>query len=98
MSTKLTMSEAEAYALPLSVPVAVAGRAWGMGAQRSREAARNGDFPCAVVKVGARYRVPKSALLAALGLATAGAPIPAAADEKGAATNGQAGKLRALRG
>jgi hypothetical protein len=99
------MSEEEAYALPLSVPVAVAGRAWGMGPQRSREAARNGEFPCTVVRVGARFRVPKSALLVALGLdmRTAGPPSPAAAteqttraDERPDATHGKRRRLRAL--
>jgi hypothetical protein len=77
MNGELRMSEQEARALPVSVPVATAGRAFGMSPQKSREAARSGTFPCRVIPVGARYRVPKSALLAALGLdAPAGGPSP----------------------
>jgi hypothetical protein len=102
MST-LSMSEEEARALPVSVPVAIAARAWGIGPQMARELARSGEFPCRVVKVGARYRVPKSAIFAALGLDAAGPPSPAAADEQTAhaderpdATHGKARTLHAL--
>lgn len=68
MTAGLSMSEPELRALPVSVPLTVAGRAFGMAAGKARELARSGDFPCRVIRVGARYRVPKSALLAALGL------------------------------
>jgi hypothetical protein len=72
----LSMSEQELHALPVSVPVATAGRAFGMSPQKSRELARSGDFPCRVIQVAARYRVPKSALLAALGLDTPAGGAP----------------------
>jgi hypothetical protein len=68
MNPELSMSEEEVRALPVSVPLALAGRAFGMAAGKSRELARSGGFPCRVILVGSRYRVPKSALLAELGL------------------------------
>lgn len=71
MSPTLSMSEAELRALPVSVPVALAGRAFGMAPAKARELARAGEFPCRVIRIGARYRVPRSALLAELGLHTA---------------------------
>lgn len=107
MKTELSMSEDELRALPVSVPLAVAGRAFGMAVEKSRELARSGEFPCRVIQVGARYRVPKSALLAALGLNTsaAGPPSPAAAseqtvpaDERPDEAHGKPRKLRALGG
>lgn len=70
MSAELDMSEEELHALPVSIPLVVAGRAFGMAGGKARELARSGEFPCRVIQVGARYRVPKSALLAALGLET----------------------------
>lgn len=71
MSDEPSMSEEELRALPVSVPLIVAGRAFGMAGGKARELARSGEFPCRVIKIGARYRVPKSALLVALGLQAA---------------------------
>jgi hypothetical protein len=81
MSGELSMSEAELRALPVSVPVVTAGRAFGLAPAKARKLARVGEFPCRVIPVGARYRVPKSALLEALGLDKAAGPTnPATAD------------------
>jgi hypothetical protein len=103
MSAELSMSEAQVRALPVSVPLVLAGRAFGMAAGKSRELARSGEFPCRVIKVGSRYRVPKSAILDALGLDTgaAGAPSPGAASEQTAqaderSTSNAKPRLRAL--
>jgi len=75
MKTGLSMTEEELRALPVSVPLVVAGRAFGMAAAKARELARSGEFPCRVIQVGARWRVPKTALIAELGLDTdAGGP------------------------
>jgi hypothetical protein len=71
------MTDAEARALPVSVDVETAGRAWDMGRPKSYELARQGKFPCRVVTVGPKYRVPKSALLEALGIVPAGAQVTA---------------------
>jgi hypothetical protein len=76
MSAGLSMSEEELHALPVSVPLVVAARAFGMASGKARELARSGEFLCRVIRVGARYRVPKSALLAALGLDRTGAAGP----------------------
>jgi hypothetical protein len=71
------MTDAEARALPVSVDLETAGRAFGMGRTKSYELARQGKFPCRVVTVGPKYRVPKSALLKALGIDPAGAQVTA---------------------
>lgn len=81
----LSMSARELFALPVSVPLVIAARAFGLARTKAHELARAGEFPCRVIRVGQRYRVPRSALLEALGysdpLATAvkadGTPRPA---------------------
>lgn len=63
------MSDEEVLALPVSVDLATAGRAFGLGRTRAFELAKSGNFPCRVIFVGGRkYRVPKSAILDALGI------------------------------
>src|ERR1022692_3173686 len=52
------MTEAEVRALPVSVDVETAGRAFGMGRTKAHELAREGKFPCRVVTVGPKFRVP----------------------------------------
>ncbi len=64
----LAMSEEELLALPVSVKLVVAGRAFGLGRTKAFELAQAGEFPCRVLRVGNRYRVPRSALLEALGI------------------------------
>jgi hypothetical protein len=39
-----------------------------IGRSQAYSLARSGDFPCAVVRVGERYRVPTAALRALLGI------------------------------
>lgn len=65
------MSTAELLALPVSVDLVTAGRAFGLGRTISHELARRGEFPCKVLRVGERYRVPRSALFEALGVTEA---------------------------
>jgi hypothetical protein len=60
------MTEAELLALPVSVDLATAGRALGIGRTKAFELARAGQFPCKVLQVGQKYRVPRTAILAAL--------------------------------
>jgi hypothetical protein len=64
----LHMQKDELLALPVSVDLTTAGRAFGLGRTRSYELARAGEFPCRVIPVGRKFRVPRSALLEALGI------------------------------
>ena len=66
------MSLEELQALPVSVDLATAGRAFGIGRTKAHELARGGKFPCQVLRVGAKYRVPRAAIFEALGLGPAG--------------------------
>jgi len=75
------MTPAELLALPVSVDLVTAGRAFGLGRTKAFELARQDKFPCRVLKVGQKYRVPRSAIFEALGIEPALAdrdPIPAA--------------------
>lgn len=78
--TMMTMDELNA--LPVSVDLTTAGRAFGIGRTKAFELARQGKFPCRVLRVGEKYRVPRSALFEALGIDPAAAlgrtPQPAA--------------------
>jgi hypothetical protein len=71
------MTPAELAALPVSVDLETAGRAFGMGRTKAHELARQQEFPCRVLRVGKKYRVPRSALFEALGLDPTGAGSPA---------------------
>ncbi len=62
------MSLEELRALPVSVDLPTAGRAFGIGRTKAHELARRGEFPCRVLRVGAKYRVPRAAIFEALGL------------------------------
>ena len=62
------MSEEELLALPVSVDILTAGRAFGLGRYKTYELVKRGKFPCRVLSVGPRYCVPRSALLEALGV------------------------------
>jgi hypothetical protein len=64
----LQMQKDELLALPVSVDLTTAGRAFGLGRTRAYELARAGQFPCRVIPVGRKFRVPRSALLEALGV------------------------------
>jgi hypothetical protein len=75
----LQMQKDELLALPVSVDLTTAGRAFGLGRTRAYELARTGQFPCRVIPVGRKFRVPRSALLEALGIEdSAAGPQPAA--------------------
>jgi hypothetical protein len=73
------MTKEELLALPVSVDLVTAGRAFGLGRTKSYELARRGEFPVRVIPVGAgKFRVPRSALLEALCITDAADPHPAA--------------------
>lgn len=63
---QLEMTMDELLALPVSVDLVTAGRAFGLGRTKAFELASNGGFPCTVLRVGKKYRVPRAALLEAL--------------------------------
>jgi hypothetical protein len=63
------MTGAELLALPVTVDVATAARALGLGRSTGYELARRGAFPCRVLRVGCSYRVPTADLLRVLGIA-----------------------------
>ncbi len=79
---QIEMSIEELLGLPVSVGLVTAGRAFGLGRTKSFELAQQAAFPCRVIKVGNRYRVPRSAIFEALGIDPAEArspePTPAA--------------------
>ena len=80
-------SARDVRALPAVVDLQTAGQVLGMGRTLSHELARRGQFPVPVLRLGHRYRVPTSALIALLGLSTdsgeAGVPTPASTPTHG---------------
>jgi len=64
----LEMSLDELLALPVSVDLVTARRAFGLGRTKAFELAQAGEFPCRVLRVGLKYRVPRTALFEALGV------------------------------
>ena len=64
--------------LPASVSLLEAARALGIGRTSAYQLARDGQFPCPLIKVGVLYRVPTAGLLRLLGLAPPTPPDRAA--------------------
>ncbi len=71
MIKQMTVTELEA--LPVAVDIETAGRCFGIGRTTAHELARAGEFPCRVLRVGVKYRVPRSAIFEALGIDPAAA-------------------------
>ena len=69
--TAQALTLAEIAALPAVTDLVTAGRALGIGRTKAYELARNGQFPCPVLRAGGTWRVPVAGLLAVLGL-----PVP----------------------
>lgn len=67
------MTPEELLALPVSVSLITAGRAFGMGRTKAYELAKRNEFPCRVIRIGPAYRVARADLLRALGV---GAEVP----------------------
>lgn len=61
----------EIAALPVTVPLVVAASAIGMGRTAAYEAARRGDLPFPVLRLGSRYRVASAHIRALLGVEAA---------------------------
>ncbi len=69
------MNRAELLALPATVDLVTAAKGLGIGRTTAYQLARAGEFPVPVLRLGARYRVVTSGLLAALGIEPTGAEI-----------------------
>ena len=74
---------AQLAALPASVSLLEAARALGIGRTSAYQLARDGQFPCPLIKVGVLYRVPTAGLLRLLGLASPTHPDRAAGPGEG---------------
>jgi excisionase family DNA binding protein len=55
-------------ALAAMIDIETAGAVLGIGRSKSYEMAKNGEFPVRIVRIGRRYLVPTSAILALLGI------------------------------
>ncbi|MFC8102794.1 helix-turn-helix domain-containing protein [Streptomyces sp. NPDC057363] len=64
----LPLGFAEALDLPLSVDLRTAARAFGVCPATAYRLIRLGAFPCPVLRVGRRYRIPTASLLRTLGI------------------------------
>lgn len=80
--TARAMTTTELLALPVTIDLVTAGRAFGIGRSGSYDLAARGEFPCRIVRVGRALRVPRAELLRVLGVGddqavTTGAPASA---------------------
>jgi hypothetical protein len=66
--TPATGEVEEARSWPVTVDVATAGRAWGIGRDRAYALARQGRFPVPVLRLGRYLRVTRASVLEALGI------------------------------
>lgn len=80
----LPLGFAEALDLPLSVDLRTAARAFGICPATAYKLIRLGTFPCLVLRVGGRYRIPTAYLLRTLGIEER--PVYAIPLEDGAAS------------
>lgn len=62
-------SAEEVRSLPLTVDIPTAGRLYGLGRQLAYAAARNGNFPVPVTRIGRKMFVRRSDLMRDLGVA-----------------------------
>ncbi|MFG2021852.1 helix-turn-helix domain-containing protein [Actinomadura geliboluensis] len=62
------MSQDELLALPTTISVETAARAIGLGRTRAYQLARQGQFPCKVIRIGTSYRIVTVDLRRLLGI------------------------------
>lgn len=58
----------EVFDLPVAIDLRTAARALGICTQTAYRLVRRGTFPCPVLRVGGRFRVPTTPLMRALGI------------------------------
>ncbi|MDT0450179.1 helix-turn-helix domain-containing protein [Streptomyces hesseae] len=56
------------FDLPVAVDLRTAARALGIGSTTAYRLIRKDEFPCLVLRVGGRYRIPTNELMRALGI------------------------------
>jgi hypothetical protein len=66
--TKIPWTEEAIRALGARTDLVTAGSIFMMGRDKSRQLARAGTFPCAVIRTGSTWVVPVASILRALGL------------------------------
>jgi hypothetical protein len=71
VSAKNNMTIAELLALPVSVPIVTAGRAFGLSRDGVYDLRKRDAFPCRTIKVGRATVVPRAELLRVLGISEA---------------------------
>jgi hypothetical protein len=62
--------------LPVTVDLMTAAGALGIGRTKAYELARNGEFPCRIIRVGDLYRVVTADLIRLLGFTIEGLHMP----------------------
>jgi Helix-turn-helix domain len=65
---KSVLTQEELLALPVTVDVVTAGRAFGVSRDGTYDLLRRGEFPVRTVKVGRSRRVPRAELFRVLGV------------------------------
>ncbi|MFJ1588817.1 helix-turn-helix domain-containing protein [Kitasatospora albolonga] len=58
----------EMFELPVAVDLRTAARALGVHSTTAYRLIRRGQFPCPVLRLGGRYRVPTAELMRVLGI------------------------------
>lgn len=74
----------ELLALPVAVDVPTAGRVLGLSKNTAYRQVRDGTFPLPVIRAGRQYRVPRAAILAALGVTDPGPSLTSTSDPNAA--------------
>lgn len=62
------LSFTEMFDLPVAVDLRTAAKALGIGSTTAYRLIREGQFPCPIIRVGKRYRIPTIDLMRALGI------------------------------
>ncbi|KND32845.1 helix-turn-helix domain-containing protein [Streptomyces acidiscabies] len=66
--TELRLNFTEMFDLPVTVDLRTAARALGICSKTAYRLIREDEFPCSVLRVGCRYRIPTNELMRALGI------------------------------
>ncbi|MFE4645784.1 helix-turn-helix domain-containing protein [Streptomyces sp. NPDC056730] len=62
------LSFTEMFERPVAVDLRTAARALGIGSTTAYRLIRKDEFPCPVLRVGGRYRIPTNELMRTLGI------------------------------
>jgi excisionase family DNA binding protein len=66
--TRDRLSFTEMFDLPVAVDLSTAARALGICSTTAYRLIREDKFPCLVLRIGGRYRIPTTELMRALGI------------------------------